>query len=187
MLPKETEIEYELDELGRLEDIRLWYMLHRFMKDWPVTATWEYFMLFLIDSYNMANKHPLESKVIEDMFNRIRRPKNEPTTEELVHFTTKLRLTKGKIRRVLETSNYKIDKSLENLEPFLYKIDLHPDMTKFNDFLMNGFRETYFGMSNPKGWNSDYIRVWEQLDDGRYKFVKWEKDNRSKKRDKKVD
>lgn len=172
--PSETNIEYEQGELGRLEDIRLWWMLHHFSPDWPVTATWENFMIFLIDTYNESNKYPLDSEIIMGMFTRIRKIKNNPTRVELVHFLRKMRLTNGKIARTIPIGMSYIKKHLSNLEPMEYQVDLHPDMTKFNDFLANGFREVWFQMSNPKGWNSDMKIVWEGNEEDGWKFVGWE-------------
>lgn len=139
-------IDYELEEHGRIEEVLLWEIMNRFIPKWRMFDSANYFILFMIESYNYSNKRPLDSDKIFATFNKIKKVKLKPTKAERIHTLGTFRLSWYKIGKVLGTKGELVKKIMnEDLDPFEdRRTEFYEDLYLFNRYLMERFRGTYF-------------------------------------------
>lgn len=140
------EIEYELEEYGRIEEVLLWELMNRFVPNWRLFDSANYFLLFMIESYNYESKRPLDSDKIFATFNKIKKIKLKPTKPERIHMLGTFRLSWYKISKVVGSNGENVKKIMtEDFDPFEdRKTEFYEDLYLLNRYLMKRFQMIHF-------------------------------------------
>ncbi len=129
------EMEYSEGEIGRLYECIFYHMMETITPDWIIMIESDEFIKFWVTLYNNTHKYPLDFGVILENVDRIRRMKNRPSKEEMVHAYNIMGFTKQKTMRQLKMGEARITKALEMDDVVKYEIEDNKDMIKFTKYL----------------------------------------------------
>lgn len=145
--------DYEDGELGRLQDIKMWWILKSFSKDISRSSETDGFSFFFTELYNLNNPNDMiEPDMIAERVKKLTLSVNKPEKAELVHFFNGQEVSRKRYAKMSGISQSSIDKHLDNYNPFKYHVEYSKDFDMFIEWMHKKISEVHLSFKNSGKW-----------------------------------